>query len=383
MMQKYFSGWRIVAAITILFFVGCKDPYYPEVKSSTAHYLVVEGFINPEGATNIRLTRTRAISKGDTASYINETGANVSIEDNNGNVYPLYDNGGGNYSAGYYSLNENFLYRLHITTKDNKQYVSTFVPCKNSPAIDEVGWKLNDKDVQLFVSSHDENNQTKFYRWDFMQTWELHSQYYSTLVYDPGSQTVVNRSYPVFVCYRSNTSDQVFIGSSEKLKEDVIHKAPLELIPYHDRRISVLYSALVTQYALDSAGYNYWNAMKGNTEQTGSIFGSQPNQTKGNIHNISDSSETVIGYIGAGSTQQKRIFISNADMPPGWNQIRICTEYRVPLDSLDYFFGANVYIPYAADPPNSPSPTGYFSASGSCVDCRLAGGTLDKPAFWP
>jgi hypothetical protein len=382
MMQKYFLSSRIVAAIMILFFTGCKDPYYPEVKSSTAHYLVVEGFINPEGTTNIRLTRTRAISKGDTASYINETGAAVFIEDNNGNVYPLYDNGSGYYSAGYF-LNANFLYRLHITTKDNRQYISAFVPCKNSPAIDEVGWKLNDKDVQLFVSSHDESNQTKFYRWDFVQTWEFHSQYYSSLVYDPDSKTVVNRTYPVFVCYRTNGSSQVFIGSSEKLARDVIHEAPLELIPYHDRRISVLYSALITQYALDSAGYNYWNAMKGNTEQTGSIFGSQPNQTKGNIHNISDSSETVIGYIGAGSIQQKRIFISNADMPPGWNQLRNCTEYRVPLDSLDYYFGGNIYIPYASDPPNSPRPQAYFGASPSCVDCRLAGGTLDKPVFWP
>jgi hypothetical protein len=381
-MTKKFINISLAIVTGLVVFIGCKDPYYPEVKSSTAHYLVVEGFINPEGTTNIRLTRTRAISKGDTASYINETGANVSIEDNNGNVYPLYDNGSGNYSAGYF-LNANFLYRLHITTKDNRQYISTFVPCKNSPAIDEVGWKLNDKDVQLFVSSHDESNQTKFYRWDFIQTWEFHSQYYSSLVWDPDSKTVVNRTYPVFVCYRTNASSQVFIGSSEKLAKDVIHEAPLELIPYHDRRISVLYSALVTQYALDSAGYNYWNAMKGNTEQTGSIFGSQPNQTKGNLRNISDSSETVIGYIGAGSIQQKRIFISNADMPPGWNQLRNCTEYRVPLDSLDYYFGGNIYIPYASDPPNSPRPQAYFGASPSCVDCRLAGGTLDKPVFWP
>jgi hypothetical protein len=381
-MTKKFINISLAIVTGLVVFIGCKDPYYPEVKSSTAHYLVVEGFINPEGTTNIRLTRTRAISKGDTASYINETGANVSIEDNNGNVYPLYDNGSGNYSAGYF-LNANFLYRLHITTKDNRQYISTFVPCKNSPAIDEVGWKLNDKDVQLFVSSHDESNQTKFYRWDFIQTWEFHSQYYSSLVYDPDSKTVVNRTYPVFVCYRTNASSQVFIGSSEKLAKDVIHEAPLELIPYHDRRISVLYSALVTQYALDSAGYNYWNAMKGNTEQTGSIFGSQPNQTKGNLRNISDSSETVIGYIGAGSIQQKRIFISNADMPPGWNQLRNCTEYRVPLDSLDYYFGGNIYSPYASDPPNSPRPQAYFGASPSCVDCRLAGGTLDKPVFWP
>ena len=53
--------------------------------------------------------------------------------------------------------------------------------------------------------------------------------------------------------------------------------------------------------------------MKGNTEDVGSIFGSQPNQNHGNIHNVADSSEMVIGYIGAGSIQQQRIFIKNSE----------------------------------------------------------------------
>jgi hypothetical protein len=212
MIQKYFLNWRILAGTIILFFAGCKDPYYPKVDSSSPHYLVVEGFINPEGATNIRLTRTRAISKGDTASYINETGATVSIEDNNGIVYPLYDNGGGNYLAGY-SLNENFLYRLHITTKDNKQYVSTFVACKDSPPIDDLGWRLSDGNVQLYVSTHDENNKSTFYRWDFVDTWEYHSSYYTYYIYDPVAKKVVDRPFPVYVCYRSGNSHQIFVGS--------------------------------------------------------------------------------------------------------------------------------------------------------------------------
>ena len=382
MTQKYFLFGKIVVIIMIVIFAGCKDPYYPDLNSSSTHYLVVEGFINPNGITNIKLTRTRTISKGDTAAYINELGANISIEDNNGNMYPLNDNGSGNY-ASFYSLNPDLKYRLHITTRDSKQYLSNFVPCKNSPPIDKIGWEFDDGNVQLFVNTHDPNNTTTFYRWDYVQTWEFHSQYYSTLVYDPVNKIVVNRNYPVFVCYRTNNSDQIFIGSSEKLQQDVIHEAPLELIPNHDRRISVLYSALVTQYALDSAGYNYWNAMKGNTEQVGSIFGSQPNQTPGNIHNIADSSEMVIGYIGAGRVQQQRVFISNSEMPNGWNQVQNCSEYDVPVDSLDYYFGSNSLIPYSADPPNSPFPTGYFSASASCVDCTLAGGTLEKPGFWP
>lgn len=372
----------IVLSIILFFFASCKDPYYPNVTSSNIHYLVVDGFINSNGITNIKLSRTRTISKGDTAAYIYETDANVNIEDNYGNIYPLYNNGGGNYSADYF-LNNSFRYRLHIITSDSKQYFSDFVPCKNSPPIDEIGWKIKDGDVQLYVNTHDPANNTIFYRWDYVETWEFHSQYYSVLIYNTDKKKVEDRPYPVYVCYRNNNSTKIFLGSSEKLKQDVIHEAPLALIPNHDRKISVLYSAFVTQYALDSAGYNYWNAMKGNTEDVGSIFGSQPNQTHGNIHNVADSSEMVIGYIGAGSIQQQRIFIKNSEMPAGWNQPQNCTEYIVPKDSVDFYFAANTYIPIVTDPPGNPFPKGYFSASGTCVDCTLAGGTTQKPYFWP
>lgn len=382
MIQKYFSVWRILAGIIILLVAGCKDPYYPDVNSTKDHYLVVDGHINSNGLTTIKLSRTRAIFKIDTAANIEETAAVVSIEDNYGGLYPLYESGGGYYTA-YYQLNSDYYYRLHITTREGKKYISDFVLCKNSPPIDLVSFKFNEGNVQVFVNTHDPQNKTIFYRWEYVETWEFHSQYYSTLIYDPDIKTVVDRTMPVYVCYRSNNSDKIFLGSSEKLREDVIHEAPLMLIPNHDRKISVLYSAFVTQYALDSAGYNYWNAMKGNTEEVGSIFGSQPNQTHGNIHNIADSSELVVGYVGAGSVQQKRIFISNSEMPPGWNLPQYCSEYIVPKDSVDYYFSNNTYIPIRTEPQGNPRPTGYFSAIGSCVDCTLAGGTLQKPYFWP
>jgi hypothetical protein len=380
MNQKYFS-WKWMMILAALFLANCKVPYDPPVNSSKTHFLVVDGFLNAEGTTNIKLSRTRNITSGDTAAYINEMNASVIIEDNQNNVYPLYETGGGNYSANY-SLDPYAEYRLRIITADQKEYFSDFVPCKLSPPIDNLGWKFKDGDVQVFVNTHDQNNNTTFYRWDYTETWEFHADYYSTLIYDPITERVVDRSVPVFVCYRTRNSNNIILGSSAKLQEDVIHEGPLTLIPNHDKRISVLYSTFVTQYALDSAGYNYWNAMRGNTETTGSIFDPQPNQTKGNIHCITDSTERVIGYIGAGTIQQQRLFISNSEMPSGWNQGGRCTEIDVPADSVKFYLAGNSYIPYATDPPGAFKPKGYFSASATCVDCTLTGSPV-KPNFWP
>jgi hypothetical protein len=273
---------------------------------------------------------------------------------------------------------------LSITTSDNKKYYSDFVSCQSSPAIENFYWGFNQGSVWVYIKTGDPNNKTHYYRWKYAETWEFHSQYFSTLKYNPIDTTVIPRTVPVFVCYRSQNSSDILLSNTTKLQQDIVSNKPLITIPTHDRRISVLYSVLVTQYALDSSAYSYWNAMKSNTEDIGSIFGSQPNQTKGNIHNSNDSTENVIGYIGAGNPQQQRIFISNSEMPPDWNRRPNCTdaEFINSKDTLALYFGGNSFVPIIKDTTLSGEIKGFISASGTCVDCTLTG-TPVKPSFWP
>jgi hypothetical protein len=377
------SKYILPAIILVFFFAGCKVPYDPTLKTAGDRFLIVEGFINVNGvSTNIKLSRTRNVTKGDTASNINETGANVAIEDNQNNLYPLNETGDGNYSASY-TLSPANQYRLHITTGNQEEYRSDFVKVKEAPPIDDLGWKFKYGDVQVFVNTHDPSNQTTYYRWDYKETWEFHSEYYSTLMYDAPNVQVVDRSVPVYVCYRSKNSTNIFLGSTAKLQQDIIHEAPLSLIPYHDKRISVLYSIDVTQYALDPSAYKYWSSLKENTENVGSIFGQQPGKNVGNIHSIADPFERVIGYISAGSTQQARLFISDSSMPADWNQKGNCDYIEVPpiKDSLGFYFGVQGFVPIKAH-LNGIIVLGYFASEGPCVDCTI-NGTTQKPGFWP
>lgn len=377
MKQNYFLPKLFVYCVCIVLLSNCKTPYEPPVQNEKQHFLVVEGFLNGNGLTTIKLSRTRNITHGDSAAYIFEDGANVRIEDNSNDIYPLYNSGKGTYT-GYLFANPSYLFRLHITTADNKEYLSDAVVFKPSPPIDQIGWKFRNGNVQVYANTHDPQNSTRYYRWEYEETWEFHSEYYSFLEYDENSNSVKARSVPVYQCWRFDNSSRILLGSSAKLKEDVINQAPIILIPFGDRKISVLYSILVTQYPLDSIGYNYWKAMESNTENVGSIFDPQPNLTQGNIHCLTDSLETVIGYIGAGTTQQSRLFISHADMPSNWTQIAKCSEAIVPPDSLHWYFAQSGFDPvdYAAPPGN------FLGASKTCVDCTLTGSPV-KPAFWP
>lgn len=369
----------MICWLSALVLINCKIPYEPKLKSSNTNVLVVEGYIDGSVPVSIKLSRSRMLSNGDTATRLYETGARVQIEDDHQNIYSLMEVGNGVYTSNYVLfLNTSFQYRLHIFTSDNKEYLSDFVPFKASPPIDAVTWAIKDGGLQTLLNTHDPNNATRYYRWEYSETWEFHSSYYSDLEYDPSKDSVVNRTVPVFVCWHTDNSTSIYLGSSAKLTNDVITEMPLAYIPPHDNKLSVLYSISVRQYALDVNGYNYWVAMKNNTESVGSIFDPQPNESVGNIHCVTNPSETVVGYINAGNSVTERTFISNSSIPRGWNQYPYCPLIIVPLDSLKYYFGGG-YDPVEKE---APPGKGYTGSYGSCVDCTLSGTNI-KPSFWP
>jgi hypothetical protein len=379
-MKKIFSKKIIVCILAISLAGSCKIPYDPPLKSSDTNSLVVEGYIDGAAPTIFTLSRSRILSNGDTATRKLELHARVLVEDDHQNSFLLTETGDGVYaSIDVLNLTPASKYRLHIFTSDAREYVSDLVSFKQSAPIDSIGWSIKDDGVQTFVNTHDPSNSTRYYRWSFSETWEVHSYYYSTYEYISSTNSVVPRTNQVYQCWRSDNSTGILLGSSAKLTNDVINQAPLVYIAPHDSKLNVLYSILVKQYALDADGYNYWVAMKSNTENVGSIFDPQPNQTTGNIHCVTDASETVVGYVGAGNSVEKRMFIQNSSLPTGWNTWPACELLIVPdiPDSLKFYF-ANGYEPIE---PTWP-PGGYESSSSECVDCTLFG-TNVKPLFWP
>jgi hypothetical protein len=173
----------------------------------------------------------------------------------------------------------------------------------------------------------------------------------------------------------------ILIGTSAKLAQDKIYEFPLVNIPANSQPLSVEYSILVDQYALTDSAYNFLTMMQQNTESLGSIFDIQPSQLTGNIYSLSNPTEPVIGFISAGTLQQERIFISREQLS-NWAWVYECgsPDKVVPDDSIAFYFGQQQYIPVGqADPPTA----GWLGNLSSCVDCRLQGGTTQKPSYWP
>jgi hypothetical protein len=364
---------------------GCKDKYDAPVHIPASGYLVVEGFINVgNGSTDVTLTRATGLD----SPYVQpEPGAVVSVVDGGGNSFVLTEIGDGKYSVDQLQPDLNQKYKLHINTANGKEYESDFTSPKITPPIDSISWKPVGDGVWIYVTTHDPTGNSRYYQWNYEETWEYQSAFISSLEY-AGAGTFTQRplSHQVHICYTSDISTSISIGSTAKLNEDVMYEYPLTLIPYATtNKLSKKYSILVKQYVLTKEWYEWKEKVKKNTEQLGSIFDAQPSDISGNIHCVSNPGEPVIGYIGCSSETELRIFISREQLPQtyiftGYEDCLVDTIPNSPQPIEDYF-DPGTRIPLAAIYAGRDL-IGYTGASNYCVDCQVAGGVLTKPAFW-
>ncbi len=393
--KKYgnFLQMKTVFFYIVCFFLlnGCKEKFTANIISPATGYLVVEGFIS-SGANATSIALTRSVKLYDTVNIIPEHNALINIESETNEVFPLNETGSGIYTSISLSLDKTKKYRLQIKTQDNKEYVSDFATVKKTPDIDSISWARENGGVKIYVNAHDPANNTRYYRWDYEETWEFRSTYYSTLKYSydqNGFPTSVVYKFPdqsidtaIRKCWNTINSTNINIGSSEKLGEDLIH-LPLVYIEPASIKLSVLYSINIRQNALSHEGYLFFEKIKKNTENIGSIFDAQPSGLQGNIHCLTDPAEIVVGYVDISEEKIKRLFIGNNELP-GWNYHQDCSQTILDnqRDSiLKYGVGLSPTIVFTTGPFGSIKQF-VATPEQNCVDCTLTGSNV-KPVFWP
>lgn len=371
----------------------CKEKYISPANTPSTGYLVVEGVINAgTGLTNIILKRT---TKLDSTSIVYEKGATVFVEGENNTKFNLLESSDGNYSANGLGLNNTLKYRLTILTLDGKKYQSDFVPVQSTPPIDSVSLKQDSLGAHLFINSHDPSNQTKYYQWDYTETWEYHSPFITYFIYVPintptgikysiwfKDPIMVSFDTTIITCWQNDYSKNILTGSTISLSENKIN-LPLNFIPIGSVKLAVLYSIDTRQYSLSEGKFQFLQKMKKNTEGTGSIFDAQPSELVGNLHCITNPSDPVIGFLDICQIQEKRTFIKNSQLTD-WGYKAPCREVEVEssIDSITYMHTQG-FVPTREGrmgmlygPPGT-----YWFATPVCVDCTLTG-TNKKPSFW-
>lgn len=377
--------WLFILILSI----GCKKPYNPKVINSPRSYLIVEGTINTNDTTTIKLSRTVNLNSATTSNPVD---ANVTVECDNGSNYGLLEVAHGIYKLVGATLDSTRKFRLRISTaNDGKEYLSDYEQAKAAPPIDSIGFNLTGKGIQIYANTHDPRNNTHYYRFDYVETWRFHSMYNSSYISNGTAVVPRTTDQMIYYCFASNISSSIVLGSSAKLKQDILFQAPITAIDATSEKIELKYSILLREYALTADAYKFWQTLKKNTEQLGSIFDAEPTTLSGNIHNTHDATDIVVGFISAGAVAKKRVFIANEQLP---NTFSAKYPYECGIDST--FFNdphthsntvlqkilVGTEIPVNAIFSNASFyPIGYTASDISCVDCTLRG-SKQQPDFW-
>ncbi|HEY5825163.1 MAG TPA: DUF4249 domain-containing protein [Cyclobacteriaceae bacterium] len=379
-LKQFTKSFYLMLVIGVI--AACKEPYQPPSSSVDIGYLVVDGFMNTsKNSATVKLSRTIGLSIG--KSLPEELHALVSIESEAGDTFVLTEGEHGNYSSNQVIASEGSKYRLHIVTKDGKEYSSKLMSLKSSPTLDNVIWKAGPEGITIHVNAHDDTNQTHYYKWIYTETWEYTSTYLSFWKMEGGAPTYRKPEEYIYTCYKTARESQILITSTLRLNSDVVSDFPITTIPPGSQKLSHRYSILVEQRALDEDAYNYWQLLEKSTENLGGLFDPLPSQVTGNIYNEGDLSEPVLGYFSGGNVDEKRMTIAFSELPDDLKfytapQLN-CVIDVLPASTITSTIGAKMLI----EGSGQPVITQYTVSTPECVDCRVMGGVTTKPDFWP
>jgi hypothetical protein len=372
---KVISG----TGLLILLFSQCVEEFDPP-SSDYDNLLVVEAFISKGNEqTDVKLSRSMPL---DTTGFFPESGAGVSIREDTGEEYFLSET-----TYGSYKFPEGFIaqsgmsYQIRILRSDSKQYESDFVTLRQTPDIDSVYWEYLEKPelgvegLQIYLSTQDPENKTRYYRWYYDETWIFRTPYDATLIYENG--LIRERIEDINTCWKNVSSTAILLGNSETLDQDIINSYELVYVDNTTERLADRYSLNVKQYALSEEAYKYWNELKDLNENLGTLFDPMPYTIRGNIYNINDRKETVLGYFDAAEVKEKRIFISQLEIP----RMQIFNPYQACSDTLVSFSLVGGMVARGYMLATVIGLSDYLLSTSTCIDCRYFG-TNTQPDFW-
>ena len=330
-------------------------------------YLVVEGFINNEpGPHRFRITRVSRFSGVLDGGAILTEEAEVTITDQNGLSVPLRrkavtrkdifnaDPMGCSPGVLFVQVQTNYLapegfhgevgntYTLEIQTTDGKIYRSEPQTMRHTPPLDSLHLsfkKLPSLDpvvipsgVEIFAIWQDPPGEDNYYSWIVNGIYRINTSDRgdACCLFDPndggaGFCWILENDLPgnesAFPDSRVNGQRiTVPIGFIE---DDGIRFAS-DLVPANK-----LYYIEVEQYAITKEAFEFNERIKTLAEIDGEIFDPPPVGVRGNIYNIADPDEIVIGHFGAYEVQKKDIFLDASMLEFRQRFPRPCGDCRV------------------------------------------------------
>lgn len=390
MLIKYKNILSII--LLVITIQGCIEPYENNIKNFD-DVLVIQGLITNElGPYKVILSRAINVNS-DTLVF--ETGAIVSITDKFNNLILLEEQYDGHYfTPPAFQGQVNNEYQLSVKTIDNKEYISTPVRLIQGPEIDTLYTTYSEnynfdenkvlRGIDIVADSKEwdfEGSESFYLKWDYEETWEVEQLWNAREIkwadindveffdYDntPRSCWNIKPSYDIILADPNDYSSNII--SNKK----ILHINELETKPYYG------YSILVNQYIINESAYNFWNVLKENNIDNGSVFDNIPSNAVSNIE-CCNGEDKVYGYFDAVYKSKKRLSLK----PPIHDIEFVDINERCKLYewSLSPYLDSMRNITTWALEVNEERFSIRFTLHEFCTDCMVVANSDVEPDYW-
>ena len=405
-MQKIMAnmGRMVMIMVISLCTYSCVDPFVIESDVFESS-VVIEGTITDQNEIQkILVSQTFPL---DTVLMSGVGGAKVSVLDSNGGAYQFNQK-----EIGVYTSNAPFAavpgltYSLRVETSDGKVYVSDETQVPASTTLDNLYAERGLKDdtvdgMFIYVDSYDPSGQSKYYRYEYEETYKIIAPYWSPADLKVISGLpipefeIVARDQEEQICYGTQVSNGIILETTTEYNEDRVSKFPVRFIDRNNYILSHRYSILVKQYVQTRAAYAYYETLESLSGSESLFSQLQTGFLEGNIHSQSDKGENVIGFFQVSTVSEKRLFFNFNDFFPGErlpDYVVDCTLVAPivvdegggsPLLNAMEFDLIRFYEEYdtANNPLNFGSYGPYLMVATPCGDCTAIGSNV-VPDFW-
>ncbi|WP_347925662.1 DUF4249 domain-containing protein [Pontimicrobium sp. SW4] len=383
--------------ITITIFLGsCVEPFEYE-SENFEKLIIINAVITDENTEQIvSITNTTPIDE----HYVSpENNAQVIVKDDLGNQYMFSELEPGKYvSQNPFAAIQGRNYSLHVVTSNGRKYHSdeiSLVSGKKPININPIR-RVNDQGiigVDILVSSFDETNNSKYYRYEYEETYKIIAPNWSPFDIVPSGFgcgapfTLIPKQTEQKVCYNTTLSNSIIQTNTISLSEDRVEDFSVRFIPITNLIIAHRYSILVKQYVQSRNAYAYYEKIN-KSIQEGNIFSQvQTGFVQGNMFSETDSNENVIGFFEVSSVVTNRVFFNFEDIFPDEEKPeKECILIAPPIAeegecSLLPFLENSQYKYVENNSPQGEGEGPYTITQPNCGDCTREG-AAEVPSFW-
>lgn len=343
---------------SLISLLGCIEPYEVDFNQQN-NVLVVEGFLTDDYSNpdTIKIQYSRYVERNTFVTPIASVKASVVALSTGKEISLIEQKLGGFLPPNDFRINPSEKYALRFALPNGQQYESSPEQIYTTPPILKVYDKFNAQsklsdDGKKFLASNDVYldfkdvpKQKDFYLWRYTHYEKIvHCTTCYNSAYDLKTLgcTIKLASFnrtPYYdyqcegECYAIIKGKPINVMSDVVSDGDLVTGRLIAKIPFH-----YLYGCLVEiqQMSISPQTCTFYINLALQSQSTGGLADTPAAAIVGNINNVTNSSDKVIGYFSVASVQKKRYWVNRKDNVGEFDYILTHSPVEEPNDPRDY-----------------------------------------------